>query len=43
MSPKEAEEVIEISRNILSKQAVTVKLQETRSKSTIKSQAPVKA
>jgi hypothetical protein len=42
MSPKEAEEVIEISMNILSKQAVTVKLQETRSKSTIKPKAPVK-
>jgi hypothetical protein len=43
MSSKEAEEVIEISRNILSRQAVTVKLQETRSKSTIKPKAPVKA
>ncbi len=43
MTPKEAEELVEISMNILSKQAVTVKLQETRSKSTIKPQAPAKA
>ena len=42
MSTKEAEELVEISMNILSKQAVTVKLQETRSKSTIKPQKPVK-
>ncbi len=43
MSPRDAEEVIEISRNILGKQAVTVQLQETRSKSTIKPKAPVRA
>ncbi|MBI5722682.1 MAG: hypothetical protein HZA50_01900 [Planctomycetes bacterium] len=36
MSPREAHEIIEISLNILNKQAVAVKLQETRSKSTIK-------
>ena len=43
MSPKEAEELIELSLNILGKQAVTMKLQETRSKATIKPKAPVKA
>ena len=42
MSTKEAEELVEISMNILSKQAVTVKLQETRSKSTIKPKEPAK-
>ncbi|MBI5725964.1 MAG: hypothetical protein HZA50_18535 [Planctomycetes bacterium] len=40
MSPREAHEIIEISLNILNKQAVAVKLQETRSKSTIKPKTP---
>ncbi len=43
MSAREAEEIVQMSLDILSKQAVTVKLQETRSKATIKSQATARA
>ena len=36
MSPREAEELVEMSLQILSKQAINVKLQETRSKASVK-------
>ena len=39
MSPKEAEELIEISLSVLQKKAVIVNLQETRSKSSVKTKA----